>query len=45
MKKEPLYIKNQQFTGERALFNTHNAVIEECLFHDGESPLKESSSL
>lgn len=45
MKNEPLNIKNQQFTGERALFNTHNAVIEECLFHDGESPLKESSDL
>ena len=45
MRKEPLNIKNQEFTGERALFNTHNAVIESCLFHDGESPLKESSDL
>ncbi len=45
MKKEPLIIKDQDFTGERALFSTHNAYIENCLFHDGESPLKESSDL
>ena len=45
MKKEPLIIKDQSFTGERALFSTHNAYIESCLFHDGESPLKESSDL
>lgn len=38
-------IKNQHFTGERALFNTHDAKIINCLFSDGESPLKESSDL
>ena len=45
MKKEPLIIKDQSFTGERSLFMTHNTVIENVLFHDGESPLKESSDL
>ena len=45
MKKEPLIIKDSDFTGERALYMTHNAVIENVLFHDGESPLKESSDL
>lgn len=40
-----LVIKNKDYTGERALFMTHNAVIENVLFHDGESPLKESSDL
>ena len=43
--KEKLVIKNQDFVGERALFMTNNAVIEHVLFHDGESPLKESSDL
>lgn len=37
---------NQQiFTGERALFGTHDAKISYCTFMDGESPLKESSGL
>lgn len=43
--KEKLVIKNQGFVGERALFMTNNAIIEHVLFHDGESPLKESSDL
>lgn len=43
--KEKLVIKNQDFVGERALFMTNNAVIEHVFFHDGESPLKESSDL
>lgn len=43
--KEKRIIKNQDFTGERALFMTNNAVLENVLFHDGESPLKESSDL
>lgn len=43
--KEKLVIKNQDFVGERALFMTNNAIIENVLFHDGESPLKESSDL
>ena len=45
MKKEPVIIKGGDYTGERPLFMTHNAVIEDVLFHDGESPLKESSDL
>ena len=45
MKKEPLVIKDSEFSGERSLFMTHNAIIENVLFHDGESPLKESSDL
>lgn len=46
MEKEKVkVIKNQSFTGERALFMTHHAYLENVLFHDGESPLKESSDL
>ena len=45
MKKEPLIIKDAEFSGERSLYMTHNAIIENVLFHDGESPLKESSDL
>jgi len=45
MKKEPVIIKGGDYTGERALFMTHNAVIEDALFHDGESPLKESNDI
>lgn len=33
------------FVGERALYDTHDAQIEDSTFADGESPLKESSSL
>lgn len=36
---------NQAFEGERALYNTHDAEIDHCRFHDGESHLKESSGL
>lgn len=32
-------------TGERALYDTHDAFIEESTFMDGESPLKESSDI
>ncbi len=36
----------QQFlSGERALYDTHDARISYCTFADGESPLKESSNL
>lgn len=35
----------QHFVGERALFMTHDAKIVDCLFDDGESPLKESGQL
>ncbi|MCQ2772503.1 MAG: DUF3737 family protein [Bacilli bacterium] len=33
------------YEGERALYNTNDAVIVNCRFHDGESHLKESSDL
>ena len=45
MKKEKIIIKNQDFAGERALFMSKNAYLENILFHDGESPLKESQDL
>lgn len=38
-------IKQQFFSGERALYGTHDACISYCTFADGESPLKESSNL
>jgi len=38
-------IENLKLDGERALFDTHDAVIKNCLFYDGESPLKESSNI
>lgn len=38
-------IKQQYLTGERALYNTHNATIINSTFDNGESPLKESSDL
>ncbi len=37
--------KNSVFTGERALFATRGGKIADCVFEDGESPLKESSEL
>ena len=37
--------EDQRFTGERALFKTSNAQIIDCIFADGESPLKESDNL
>lgn len=37
--------KEQTFTGERALFSSDDLLIEECVFRDGESPLKESKNL
>lgn len=35
----------QILTGERALYDTHDAHISYCTFENGESPLKESSEL
>lgn len=35
----------QKYTGERALFQSHNLDISYCTFADGESPLNESSNL
>jgi len=37
--------RNTEFTGERALFGTKNAQITECVFKDGESPLKHGGEL
>ena len=37
--------KKGTYTGERALFATKDATFEDCIFEDGESPLKESSDL
>lgn len=36
---------NGTYTGERALFDTNDAIITNCVFEDGESPLKESNNL
>ena len=38
-------VNNKVLTGERALFNVSNLIVNECTFEDGESPLKESSFL
>lgn len=38
-------ISQQRLTGERALFGSHGLKITDCIFEDGESPLKESSEL
>ena len=37
--------KQELKTGERAMYNTHNAKFVDCTFADGESPLKECSNL
>lgn len=39
------HYQNEDFTGERALFRLKDAQIENCVFHDGESPLKEGRNL
>ncbi len=38
-------INSGEFTGERALFDSHDLRIENARFFDGESPLKESSEI
>lgn len=38
-------IKNKRLTGERALFGAKNVWVEDCIFADGESPLKESENV
>lgn len=38
-------IENKSFEGERSLFNSRDLFIRKCMFHDGESPLKESRNL
>ena len=42
MKKE---IIQQMFEGERALFKSNDLKLIDCIFHDGESPLKESHNI
>lgn len=38
-------IKQQKLTGERALFKSNDIKVEQSVFEDGESPLKESKNL
>lgn len=38
-------ITNQTFTGERAAFASHGVRFVDCVFEDGESPIKESSDI
>ncbi|MBR4760534.1 MAG: DUF3737 family protein [Lachnospiraceae bacterium] len=38
-------IRQQRLIGERALFGSKDLIIEDTIFDDGESPLKESSNL
>ena len=38
-------IKGQQFAGERSLFASRDLKIEDTVFEDGESPLKESRNI
>lgn len=38
-------IKGQQFSGERSLFTSRGLYIEDSVFIDGESPLKESKDI
>ncbi len=35
----------KHFTGERAMFDSHGVTFEDCIFGDGESPLKESGEI
>lgn len=36
---------SSHFVGERALFKIEDSIIDDCLFDDGESPLKEGKNL
>lgn len=38
-------LQGQVFKGERALFQKRDAVITDCIFEDGESPLKHSKNI
>lgn len=42
---EKKWIKQRLLTGERALFKSENLRVEDCIFDDGESPLKESRDI
>lgn len=37
--------QQQIFVGERALFGAHDMTLQNCIFEDGESPLKESGNI
>ena len=37
--------ENKIYTGERALFGVEDVTLTDCIFEDGESPLKESARL
>ncbi len=41
----PTELRQQFFTGERALFQAHDMAIYDTIFDDGESPLKESRNI
>lgn len=43
--KKRTEIDNQVLTGERALFQGHDLLIQDTIFVDGESPLKESRNI
>ncbi len=46
MESEKMEVKKEQrFTGERALFMSHDLTIMDSIFADGESPLKESRNI
>ena len=38
-------IKNKVFEGERSLFTSKDLKIYDCIFQNGESPLKESGNI
>lgn len=38
-------VKELRLTGERALYNSNDLRVENCIFADGESPLKESNNI
>ena len=38
-------VKELRLTGERALYNSNDLRVENCIFVDGESPLKESNNI
>ena len=42
---EKTKVKQQDYVGERALFGARDMLIEDSVFHDGESPLKESARI
>lgn len=38
-------LKKETYIGERCLFHEHDLYLEDCVFEDGESPLKESKNI